>query len=37
VVAPIPVADRQERKRQVLEDLREGRITPDDAVKALKD
>jgi hypothetical protein len=37
VVAPIPAADRQERKRRVLDDLREGRITPEDAVKALKD
>jgi hypothetical protein len=37
VVAPVPAVDRQERKRQVLEDLREGRMTPEDAVKALKD
>jgi hypothetical protein len=36
-IALMPAVDRQERKRQVLEDLREGKITPEDAVKALKD
>ena len=36
-VSPVPVADRQERRRQVMEDLRAGRITPEDAVRALKE
>lgn len=36
-VTPTPVANRQERRRQVVEDLRAGRISPEDAVKALKD
>jgi hypothetical protein len=32
-----PILDRQERKRQVMEELREGRITPDDALRQLRE
>ena len=36
-VTPIPAVDRQERRRQVVEDLRAGKLSPEEAVKALKD
>jgi hypothetical protein len=29
--------EREERRRQVMEDLREGRITPDEAIRLLKE
>ena len=32
-----PLLDRQERKRQVMEELREGKITPDDALRQLRE
>ena len=35
--ATMPVQERQERRKQVLEDLRQGRITPEDAVRLLKE
>jgi len=36
-VAPTPVAVRQERRRQVLEDLRAGKLSPEEAIRALKE
>jgi len=36
-VSPVSAADRQERRRQALEDLSEGKITPEEAVRALRD
>ncbi len=35
--APVPVQERQERRRQVVEDLKEGRISPEDALRQLKE
>lgn len=36
-VTPTPVVERQERRRQVMDDLREGRIMPEDALRALRE
>lgn len=36
-VGPFSVADRQEQRRQVVEALKAGKITPEEAVKALRD
>ena len=36
-VSPTPVAERQERRRQTLEDLKAGKISPEEAAKALRE
>jgi hypothetical protein len=36
-VSPPSALDRQERRRQVVEDLTSGRITPEEALRALKE
>lgn len=35
--SPTPVADRQEQRRQILDDLKAGTISPEEAIRALKD
>ena len=35
-VSPTPIAERQQRRRQVIEELKSGEISPEDAIRALK-
>lgn len=36
-VSPAPLAQRQEHRRQVLDDLKAGTLTPEEALRALKE